>query len=282
MTAAKKTQEHSKTYREQECKLNARSVGQLRRVRKHIIDDSHYVTLNDEKFLPDVMKGGKMLGVPESFTPPRIRVYYDDVNLHGFCNGVEIRVELKPQSLSDEDRYKQVIKIGNNTTDDDGIFDRIEFPARLDDPAPDLGLSNLDGKQKKKLKDIFEVKDLSKIRLLPLIQIVSQRWRIEFHPDGKRDTRIEYAHDFGIGQTFTGFTWKMYQAELELKNGGSAALMREKKRLMETFNFFTPGMRSKPSAGFDVLSAALSREGINKAARKVLVPGEFKVLKKVP
>ena len=281
MTATeKKLQQKSKTFHEQECKLDARSAGQLRRVRKHIIDVSHYVTLNDEKFLPDVMKGKKMLGVPESFTPPRIRIYYDDILLSGFRNGVEIRVEHKAEINAEESQYKQMVKIGNNTAEDDGIFARIEFPARLINSIPSL--NNIDSRQQKKLRDIFEVKDLSKIKLLPLIQIVSQRWRIEFHPDGNRNTRIEYAHDLGVGQTFTGYTWKMHQAELELKSGNPASLMREKKRLMETFNFFTPGLRSKPSAGFDVLSAALSRPEVRKLAQKELTPGVFKVLNKLP
>lgn len=281
MTAAeKKSQQKSKTFHEQECKLDARTSKQLERVRKHIIGDPHYVTLNDEKFLPDVMKGEKMLGVPESFSPPRIRVYYDDIQLNGFRSGVEIRVEHKAESNPDEPQYKQVVKIGNNTAETDGIFDRIEFPARLADSTPNLNA--VDSRQQKKLKDIFEVKDLSKVKLLPLIQIVSQRWRIEFHPDGNRNNRIEYAHDLGVGQTFTGYTWKMHQAELELKCGNPAALVREKRRLMETFNFFTPGLRSKPSAGFEVLTAALSHPELRKRAQKELTPGTFRVLSKLP
>ncbi|HEY8191333.1 MAG TPA: hypothetical protein VIG74_02825 [Alphaproteobacteria bacterium] len=258
---------------ERECKLDAQNASQLATIREHIITDPHYVTLNDPRFQPDLMHGMELLGVPENFSIPRVRVYYDDIDLNGFRNGVEIRVEPKECT---EKPYKQMVKIGSNNASADGVFDRMEYPAKLPSPQPDLSL--LKNGAQKKLKDVFGVSDLADVKLLPMVMLVSQRWKIEYHPGGDPAMRIEYAHDTSRGQTFTGFSWDFFQAELEMKAGDATILPREKKRLLDRFNFLSPGTRSKPSPGFDALAAALAQPEIRKAAQKSLKPGAFKVL----
>lgn len=262
-------------FREQELKLNVPGVDQLNQVREHLIHDPHYKTDSDlKRQRPAVAAGMPVLGKPEEiYTPLRTRIYYDDVKLHGFAQGVEIRIEERGDSKSP---FKQVIKIGGNVAGKDGTFDRAEYSSPLKTGVPDLSV--LDQEQKDKLKAIFGVAKVSDIELRPLVMMVSQRWRYEYHPGGDADTLVEYAHDVARGQTFTGHQWDLYQAEIEMKEGDASALAREERRLRDTFNFFQADSRSKPSPGFEVLKAQLAAPEAQEFVRRTLTPGRFQVL----
>jgi len=267
---------------EQECKLDAQNSDQLQRLRTHIINDPHYVTLDDARFFPDIgpdtAKKLELLGIPEKFTPPRLRIYYDDLHLSAFRQSIEIRIQPQHTDPTGADSYTQVIKIGNNKSAKNGLFERMEYTTHQTTPIPDLCC--IEGPQQENLQKAFGAKNLSKAKIFPLIRILSQRWQIEYHPDGDPHTRIEYAHDVAIGETCTGHTWHLYQAELELKAGNPNMLINEQKRLMQAFDFLTPGAHSKPSAGFHELTALLSQAKIREKALKSLTPGAFKVLDK--
>jgi hypothetical protein len=264
--------------RECECKLDAQHIDQLKLIRDHILSTPHYLLATDPVLRPALIQDMELLGVPENFSGARTRIYYDDINLNGFRNDVEIRIEPKRKEAGEDNVFKQMVKIGGNrATDRDGTFDRREYPVKLPSPVPDLSLVKNGGRRK--LQDVFGVDDLANVKLLPMIMLVSQRWKIEYHPEGDTATRIEYAHDVGRGETFTGFRWDFFQAELEIKAGNAAILPREKRRLLDSFNFLSTGTRSKPSPGFEELTRVLVQPETRKAAAKDLKPGFFQILK---
>lgn len=260
-------------FNEVECKLDARSVAQLRRVRGHLLKDPHYVSGVEGKFSSPAFQGRETLGRPEELSGFRVRTYYDDAHLTGYRQGVEIRIEPKG------DLYKMTVKIGANRPDG-GLFRRKEYAVQLKNPVPNF--STLDPKARRYLQEIYGVKNINRLKLRPMIEITSQRWRYEYHPGGDPKTLIEYAHDVAQGRTFTGFTWPLFQAELEIKSGNAAALEMEKKRLLRIFDFFREANVSKPSPGFEDLIMVLDRKQMQKFVREKLKAGQFKVFKKIP
>lgn len=262
-------------FRERELKLDADGADQLEQVRRYLISHPHYRTPGDLKAAtpPAMAQDMAVLGKPdEIYTPLRLRVYYDDAALRGFSSGVEIRIEARNDGRHP---FKQVIKMGNNVAGDDGTFCRDEYSAPLKSAAPDLSV--LGAAEKKALKAIYGVCKLDAVALRPLVMMASQRWRYEYHPDGDPATRIEYAHDVARGETFTGYRWDLYQAEIEMKAGDPACLAGEERRLRAAFNFFRAAHRSKPSPGFDVLAGQLSAPGARAFVDRVLEPGRFHV-----
>jgi len=277
--AKSKHEEIKPPFKEQENKLNAENERQLKMVRRHLLTDPHYVTDFSPDFRPDLLQGMRLIGVPQKFGMPRIRVYFDDIDLRGFRNDVEIRNAFERKSMSEQFQYKQVIKVGANEVTEDGVFERVEYAAKHDSPVPNLDL--VKNGMSKYLRDVFEVTDLSKVKLLPFILIASQRWRIEYHPDGDKRTCIEHAHDVARGQNIFNFTWDLFQIEFELKHGKRAVLQPEKQRLLDMFNFLSPGTESKPTPGFNALADGpfLDDRRLRKKVQEQLQAGQFRVLK---
>lgn len=237
---------------EREVKLNARDAGDLIAVRDYFLADPHYVPVNVPRFRPKWLKDMGSLGPAVEVTSIRTRTYYDDRKLNGFNNGLEIRVECKKGN-----GCKQVVKVGSNNAGDDGAFRRMEYPASLKRQKPDLTL--VASEAKNALRKIFNVNCLADVKLQPMLEISSQRWRMSYHPDGDPDTIVECALDVGRGRTFgegKSYEWPLYQVEIEVKKGNPSILDKEKDRLKRRFDFLTVGKESKPSPGFEAVRAA--------------------------
>ncbi len=279
MAKAKKTGSERATpvFNEREHKLRASSTAQLNRVRNFVLSNAHYVPAYEAPLAHGLLDGMELLGPPESTSAMRVRVYYDDEKLHGYRNGVEIRIEPRVKE------HKLVVKIGDNVADKkEGGFDREEHVGKLKSFRPDF--KGLDAPARNRLKKVYGVKNVDDIKVRPMIMIVSQRWRYVYHPAGNKKASIEYAHDVARGQTFTGYEWGIFEAELELKKGNPAVLRREEARLLRAFNFLSHGTYSKPSPGFDVLQRILLADDdtARKFVKTEMKPGPFQVYKSLP
>lgn len=265
----------SDVFRERERKLNARSAHQLDKVRAYVLQDPHFVTLNDLRLSLPLLKG-LPLRVPQEDSSLRLRTYHDNSVLSATRSGVEIRIEDRSFGSDNEWPFKQVIKIGEAASQANHTLDRLEFTSKLQKAQPDL--ENVKGDRADYLKQAFNARSLNKIRIYPLIQIASQRWKLLYHPDGDKDTQIELATDIGRGQTVDGFTWDMFQLEIEMKKGDPAWLEKEEARLMQNLPFLTSETRSKPSPGFDHLGTLLALKNNREIVRQKLKDGTFHIL----
>lgn len=264
----------SEPFHERERKFNVKSAQYLDRIREHVIGDRHYVTLNDRRFSGDWLSG-LPLRVPQSDSDLRQRFYFDDVNLKATAAGVELRIEYRGDKTSDGWPYRQVIKVGAAGSDENHTLDRLEYPAKLRRGMPVLDA--VEGAGSAFLKAAFNSSSLADVALYPMIQIVSQRWKLLYHPGGDKTTQIELAIDMARARTFTGFTWDMFQVEMELKKGDPAALEKEEKYLRQVFTDMAVETRSKPSPGFDVLARYLACEDMRKFVGNNLSEGRFQV-----
>ncbi|MGZ9109466.1 MAG: hypothetical protein ACXW4B_11680 [Micavibrio sp.] len=269
----------SAPFQERERKLNVSSAAQLERIHNHVIRDPHYATLNDLRFVQDWLQDLK-LRVPQEDSGLRYRLYYDDPKLTATKSGVEIRLEYRGDKTADGWPYKQVIKVGAAGSDDNHTLDRLEYPAKLRQGMPVLRAVRGDGAAF--LKAAFNKANLADIDLYPMIQIASQRWKLLYHPDGDPDTQIELATDLARARTFTGFSWDLFQVEMEMKKGDPAILGAEVTRLLSAFNGAGVNdlrieKRSKPSPGFDVLAPLLAEKEARDFVRHNLMGGHFAV-----
>ncbi|MFN3826565.1 MAG: hypothetical protein ACK4NR_02950 [Micavibrio sp.] len=265
----------SDAFHEREIKLNASNVSTLESVRDFIIKAPHFATLNDKRLLPSWIND-LPLNAPQEETGLRLRTYFDNAALTAAGNNVEIRVEYRGDKSSDGWPYKQVIKIGSNESTPGHVLDRLEYPAKLKKATPDLSV--IDGPAAKYLKRIFDVKDLRKVHLLPLIVIAGQRWRLLYHPDANRDVRVEVATDVGRGMTVGGHQWNLFQVEMEMKQGDAQVLALEESILRHHFMGLTPETRSKPTDGFEALKPLLAQKKVRKWLEKAPQDGVFRPL----
>ena len=131
--------------------------------------------------------------------------------------------------------------------------------------------------------DPIRLQSILDVKLYPLLVIASQRWKIDYHPDGDKNTKIEYASDVGHGIDITGYEWDIYQAELELKKGDLSVLTREESYLREHFNFLKVESHSKPTPGFENLSSIItSSKAQNFIHDQFKDSNKFRVLKNMP
>lgn len=264
----------SDTFHEQERKLNASSVAHLVKIQDFVIADAHYVTLNDPRFAGDWLSD-MPLHVPQSNSDLRFRHYFDDPKLTANRAGIELRVEYRGDKSADGWPYKQVIKVGASGSEEDHTLDRLEYPAKLRRGLPVL--EAVEGAGASFLKAAFNKNKLADVQLFPLIQIVSQRWKLLYHPDGDKDTQIELSTDMARARAFTGFTWDLFQVELELKKGDPQILADEEARLRKIFRCLTVETRSKPAPGFDHLTGILDKKPMRDFVRTNLSQGRFRV-----
>lgn len=262
---------NSDIFLEKERKLNAANAQQLETVRRHVLSDPHFVTLNDQRLSLPLLQG-LPLRVPQEDSGLRLRTYHDSTTLSATRNGVEIRIE--DRGIAGD--FKQVIKIGEAGNAKDHTLSRMEYTAKIQKAKPQL--EALKGESAAFLTDAFNARSISKIALYPLIQIASQRWKLLYHPDGNKDVQIELATDIGRGQTVDGFTWDMFQLEIEMKKGDPAWLEKEEARLLKHLPFLMSETRSKPSPGFDHLIPLIKEKKNRNNIRQNLKDGTFKIL----
>lgn len=265
----------SDTFRERERKLNATSGAQLEQFRQFIAKNPYYTTLEDPRFIIPLMTGFK-LRPPQEDTALRFRVYFDNCALNATRSGIEIRMEDRSVTGTEGWPYKQVIKIGQPGNSESHTLDRMEYSTKLKQSRPQL--QTLKDESADYLKDIFNSRSLAKIQLYPLVCIASQRWKMLYHPDGNKDVQIELATDIGRGQTIDGFTWDMFQVEIEMKKGDPAWLGIEEAKFRDALPFLVPEFRSKPSPGFDRLTPFLEKKKNRELIRQNMKDGAFRIL----
>ncbi len=260
------------SFYEQERKYNVRHPNHVGLLQQSIIADDHFVTLDYPPFRSDLMASVGLIGAPQEITAPRQRFYFDDLRLSGFLNGVEIRIEPRRQGREEGWPFRQVVKIGEPGSAEQHTLQRMEYPARLRALKPDLTVvGNGNGRY---LADVFNVKSLARAVLHPLLRIHSQRWKMEYHPEGDPDTLIELALDVGRGQTLSGYVWDIRQLELEIKAGDPQTLDAEERYLRTRFPFLEPEFRSKPTPGFEILGSFIDVQG-PKPLKKLAQAGAF-------
>ncbi|MFN3828400.1 MAG: hypothetical protein ACK4NR_12345 [Micavibrio sp.] len=265
----------SDSFREQERKLNAASGAQLEQFRQFIAKNPYYTTLEDPRFITPLMAGFK-LRPPQEDSALRFRVYFDNCALNATRSGIEIRMEDRSITGTEGWPYKQVIKIGQPGNAESHTLDRMEYTTKLKQSRPQL--QTLKGESADYLKGVFNSRSLSKIQLYPLVSIASQRWKMLYHPDGNKDVQIELATDIGRGQTVDGFTWDIFQVEIEMKKGAPKCFGIEEAKFMEAMPFLVPEFRSKPSPGFDHLMPVLEKKKNRELIRHSMNNGIFQTL----
>jgi hypothetical protein len=249
----------SSAFREREIKINAPDCETLDAIKTYLLNDPHYVSKTAPERIPAYLNG-LSFHTAQSETPLRARFYYDDLNLSAFKNGIEIRLEPKKQQ-GKAWVFDQTVKIVKTASDDaHTMLDRLEYKDLVKGRIPDL--TDLPREVKDRLKDIFNVERTKDIHLHPLLLTVGQRWKMAAHPDGDKNTLVEYATDRARGFTADKkFQWDILQIEMELKKGGSDVLLAaERQRLTSRFNGLIVETHSKPTEGFVCLDQLSGRE----------------------
>jgi len=237
---------------EKEFKLDADSAAQLKQARQYVFDNpaifmpaTHPSQL---AHIPAHMRDS--FETPLEITRPRLRLYYDTVDLDGLANNIEIRQEQRKHG------YKQVIKIGGNATAADPLLDRLEVPCKIGKYGVDFDAIEQDS-IRKHLKSIFGGKPIK-----PLVCMISQRTRFEYHPEGQKDVVIELGFDTPChGISFTGYSWVTHQLELEKVEGPDdhaevRRLLEREERRFARFGM-TRSVISKPYLGFTQMQDSL-------------------------
>lgn len=232
---------------ELECKLDANSDNDLIKLREFVLDNpAHFTPVLDRVHhgIPKDMLSE--FDVPLEITEPRIRLYFDDIKLSAYAQGIEIRQEPRPGG-----GVKQMVKLGGNATADNPILDRMEYGANIKKFGVDLSVLKPD-RIRKQVKSALKNKELK-----PLVCMVSQRTRLKYHPSGDPLTTIELGFDTPCrGHAMGGFKWSAPQLELELLSGDINSLHAEAAFLTNLFAL-TPNLTSKPFRGFEHLKTFL-------------------------
>jgi len=235
-------------HHERECKLDASSDAVITRVKD-------YVLSHPKIFMP--VTKGSLLGVPKSLkfatpfevTEPRIRLYWDDVNLTAQKNGIEIRQEPRPKG-----GIKQMVKVAGGAGPAKGVvMDRMEHSANLDHFGLDFDEIK-DPDLRRHLKKLFGRKILK-----PVICMVSQRMKLNYHPGGDKKVLIELGLDAPCkGYVFDGYSWNNPQIELELVTGTNTKILEREAALLQKLFKLAPTTSSKPAVGFRHLQTLLA------------------------
>ncbi len=264
-------------YVERERKYAPAPGARLEEVLEHVkASKDVFVTANDARFLPNMDPAlVARIQVPNEVTGLRQRIYFADSALTCFHAGIEIRQEMRHKHSFDHPIFKQVIKIGaNKVTAARPTLERTEYPAKLSSFGANLKAVG----DKNILKKLST--ELNEAALRPVIQLLSQRTKLVYHPEGDPDVAVELAFDlFCHGATFDGYTWEGPQLEIELKKGATnrrdadAILAREEKRFMETFGL-RRDLSSKPAPGLRYLMDQMG-DGKKLAAVDTLKPADM-------
>lgn len=249
-------------YVERERKYAPAAGACLEEVLEHVkASKDVFVTANDSRFLPNLDAGlVARIQVPNEVTGLRQRIYFADSALTCFRAGIEIRQEMRHKHSFDHPIFKQVIKIGaNKATAKHPTLERTEYPAKLASFGANLKAVG----DKNVLKKLST--ELNEAALRPVIQLLSQRTKLIYHPEGNPDVAVELAFDlFCHGATFDGYTWEGPQLEIELKKGAAtrqeadAILAQEEKRFMEMFGL-RRDLSSKPAPGLRYLMEQMGK-----------------------
>ncbi len=263
-------------FRERECKLNAPSRQQIEKVWNFVLSDAHYVTDTDRSFREPWLAELR-LSAPQERTALRERVYCDNRKLVAARHGIDIRLE-DPSSAG---KTKQMVKMPAECekAQDSATLDRMEYSFKMKKgktQSPDL--TALPDGPAKWVKKIFEVSSLKDVNLYPLLQIVTQRSKMHYYPNGDRNTKIELAMDIGRGRTCFGDKWPVFQIELEMVKGDPDCLNAEGKRLTEKFDFLSADTRSKSTPGFELLGPYLADKDARELIAQELKGKAFQVL----
>ena len=239
----------STAHHERECKLDAPSDAVLARVKDYVLSHPKIftpVTRSPHHGVPKSMRG--KFSTPMEITEPRIRLYWDDVNLTAQKHGIEIRQEPRPKG-----GIKQMIKVAGAKAKGP-VMDRMEHSANLDH----FGL-DFDEVRDDTLRDYLKTLLGRKI-MKPVICMVSQRLRLNYHPGGNPDVLIELGIDAPChGYAFDGFNWHNPQIELELVYGPSTKILEREAALLRKLFDLAPTTSSKPAVGFKHLQTLLAK-----------------------
>lgn len=241
-------------YRESERIFRIASLADLSAIKAHVEScRREFVTDDHPDFAPFVPEGLEISYTPPvQITAPRLRVYYDDPEGVLRTLGVEVRQEAR------NGRVYQTLKVGHGGTAEDATLERFEQKSILHTWGFNPLAIGLD-----KTRDTI----LAQLRSMPqpVLAMASQRIRIEYHPCGDPDVRIELALEpVHYGRTCTGFVWETLKLELEIKKGPAEAQARrhlldtEQERLTRHFpKALTPVYESSASPGFRALQESL-------------------------
>jgi hypothetical protein len=263
------------TFREQECKLNAPTQDAIEQVWRSILSDPHYHAVETDESSRPAWLSGLRLQMPHEVTPLRMRVYCDKLNLRATREGVDIRLQYSANGKSE-----LMVKIPTKEAKaaSGGAMDRMEYSSKLKQGPGGPDLTTLEKACTQRLKGVFEDSSLKDVTLYPLLQILTQRSKMHYHPDGDPDTEIELSMDIGRGQTCLGQEWPVFQIELEMVKGDPARLKAEAERLMRKFAFLSPETRSKPAPGFELLGPYLADKDIRDMLARELAASSFRNL----
>lgn len=260
--------------REVESKLDAPSEAEIRQVEDYIKGHDYYVLASQ---LPERDDHDQVTEIE--------RVYFDTLNLSGYKAGIEIRVEHKARTVKDSKPYKMVVKIDApdkiKTKTKGNALDRLEESYRMAGPQPDLSVIS-DKAVKEALKWAFGVKKLDDIDFYPLVRIMAQRSKYTYHPGGDKKLVVEFDRAVGKGHNFMGYSFDVFECELEIKKGDAVMLEAETDRLMKEFSFLAPNYHSKPTPGFAHLKLHLKNKPTRQFAQTHLQPDSFRVLNNIP
>ena len=269
----KASSNRAQSSREVELKLNGNNESDIVQVDQYIRAEHYYAAASRKNDNSD----DDVYDNPTEIE----RIYFDTLNLSGFRSGIEIRVEHRTRSLKDDKPYKMVVKIDAEDTQKGKRLDRLEETYRMTESQPDFSVID-DKPVKDALKAAFGVKKLDNIDLYPLVRIMAQRAKYTYHPDGDKKITIEFDRAVGKGHDFTGYSFDLFQCELEIKSGAETVLEEESRRLCEKFGFLTPCTESKPTPGFKHLDTILNNKKARKFAQTHLKTDSFRVLNNIP
>lgn len=255
-------------HHERECKLDAASDAVIDAIQDFVLAHPKIYAPAIQRVAPGIPAAlRKSFATPLEVTEPRIRLYWDDVDLTMQKNGIEIRQEPRPKG-----GIKQMVKIGGGQGQT--MLDRQEHSANIDHFGIDIDAIK-DSNLRRRLKTITHGKTLK-----PIISMISQRMKMNYHPDGNPGVVIELGLDAPChGYCFDGFKWQLPQIELELVDGPVDAeqarviLEWEAARLYTRFDLM-PNVTSKPAAGFahlrPFLATPAGRQAFTAHNRKVI------------
>lgn len=237
-------------FHELEFKLDAGDVPLMKAVQAHVLAKPKIFTPTTHPDLLDAIPQDlrSSFQMPVEVTEARKRLYFDKMDLAAFEAGIEIRQERHTKG-----RVKQMIKIGGNASDDDPLMDRMEHGCYTKRFGVSVGCVKDDDARKYIKKMIGDGEDMK-----PIVCMISQRTRINYHPHGDPDTIIELGFDYPCrGYSLMGFVWDAPQMELEIVKGpdehekARAILEREAARFDE-FGLVR-SVVSKPTPAFERL-----------------------------
>lgn len=252
--------DQKKTILESERVFTADTAAQIHQVIAHVkaCEDVFVTADHPDRTPPIPGSGEEVFETPFQRTDPRLRVYYLD--REGILRALDIEVR---QEIKKKNGIKQTTKVGRGGTEADPTLDRFEQASMIHRFGFNMFALH---DQHLAARIDASVKSIPK----PVLYMVSQRYRFEYHPEGNPDELIEIALEpIHKGQTLDGFIWGMPKIDIEIKNGPDqdelrhALLKREEERLLNLFPFLKRQLHSSPTPGFNHILGEL--EGGNTA-----------------